>query len=126
MWIDKTKDAKQKLGISYREIANRTNGKLSERDVMKMLKGEYKRPTVDDVIALGAALKLTPTQLFEDSSLVIESAETAKEATDLREENKRLTTEVECLKKQLEHKDELLAAKEEALEAYKIIVRSKQ
>ena len=126
MWIDKTKDAKQKLGISYREIANRTNGKLSERDVMKMLKGEYKRPTVDDVIVLGAALNLTPTQLFEDSSLVIESAETAKEATDLREENKRLTAEVECLKKQLEHKDELLAAKEEALEAYKIIVRSKQ
>jgi transcriptional regulator with XRE-family HTH domain len=126
MWIDKTKDAKQKLGISYREIANRTNGKLSERDVMKMLKGDYKRPTVDDVIGLGAALNLTPTQLFEDSSLVIESAETAKEATDLREKNKQLTAEVECLKKQLEHKNELLAAKEEALEAYKIIVRSKQ
>ena len=126
MWIDKTKDAKQKLGISYREIANRTNGKLSERDVMKMLKGDYKRPTVDDVIGLGAALNLTPTQLFEDSSLVIESAETAKEATDLREKNKQLPAEVECLKKQLEHKNELLAAKEEALEAYKIIVRSKQ
>ena len=126
MWIDKTKDAKQKLGISYREIANRTNGKLSERDVMKMLKGEYKRPTVDDVIVLGSVLNLTPTQLFEDSSLVIESAETAKEATDLREKNKQLTAEVECLKKQLEHKNELLAAKEEALEAYKIIVRSKQ
>lgn len=126
MWIDKTKDAKQKLGISYREIANRTNGKLSERDVMKMLKGDYKRPTVDDVIVLGAALNLTPTQLFEDSSLVIESAETAKEAVDLREENKKLTAELECLKQQLEHKKELLAAKEEALEAYKIIVRSKQ
>lgn len=123
MWIDKTKDAKQKLGISYREIANRTNGKLSERDVMKMLKGDYKRPTVDDVIVLGAALNLTPTQLFEDSSLVIESAETAKEAVDLREENKQLTAEVEDLKKQLEHKNELLAAKEEALEAYKIIVK---
>jgi transcriptional regulator with XRE-family HTH domain len=123
MWIDKTKDAKQKLGISYREIANRTNGKLSERDVMKMLKGDYKRPTVDDVIVLGAALNLTPTQLFEDSSLVIESAETAKEAVDLREENKQLTDEVESLKIQLEHKNELLAAKEEALEAYKIIVK---
>ena len=123
MWIDKTKDAKQKLGISYREIANRTNGKLSERDVMKMIKGDYKRPPVDDVIVLGAALNLTPTQLFEDSSLVIESAETANEAADLREENKQLTVEVECLKKQLEHKNELLAAKEEALEAYKIIVK---
>lgn len=123
MWIDKTKDAKQKLGISYREIANMTSGKLSERDVMKMLKGDYKRPTVDDVIVLGTALNLTPTQLFEDSSLVIESAETAKEATDLREKNKQLTAEVECLKKQLEHKNELLAAKEEALEAYKIIVK---
>jgi transcriptional regulator with XRE-family HTH domain len=125
MWIDKAREARQKLGISYRETANRTNGKLSERDVMKMLKGEYKRPPVDDVIVLGAALNLTPTQLFEDSSLVIESAETAKEATDLRDENKRLTSEVESLKKEIEYKDKLLAAKEEALEAYKIIVRSK-
>lgn len=122
MWIEKARDARQRLGYSYRKTANRTEGKLSERDVMKMLKGEYKRPTVDDVIVLGAALELTPAQLFEDSSLVIESAETAKEVIDLREKNKSLEAEVASLKTELDHKKALIAAKDETIEAYKIII----
>ena len=54
MWIDRVKEAKQKSGLSYREISIATKGKLSERDVMRLLNGEYKKPFVDDVKLTGA------------------------------------------------------------------------
>lgn len=127
MWIDRVKEAKQKLDLSYREISIETKGKLSERDVMRMIKGEYKKPFVDDVIALGAALKLSPKELFEEANLVVESTVSAQKSTEISNENDRLLSEVECLKKEIEHlktlillKDELLEAKNELLATYRL------
>lgn len=119
MWIDRVKEAKKQLGMSYREISIATEGKLSERDVMRLINGEYKKPFVDDVMALGAALKLTPAQLFEDSSIVVETTATAQESANLRIENEKLTAKVNSLESELAHKKELLEAKEELLTIYK-------
>lgn len=119
MWIDRVKEAKQKLGLSYREIASRTNGKLSERDVMRMIKGEYKRADVGDVIELGAALKLSPRDLFEEANLVVESIDTAQESSRISNENEKLIAEIEKLKNELEFKNALLTAKDEIIELYK-------
>lgn len=126
MWIDRAKEAKKRLNMSAKSISIATDGKLSERDVIKLLSGDYKKPFVDDVIALGAALKLTPKELFEESNIVVETTTTAQETSNIRQENDRLTSEVECLKKEIEHlktlirlKDELLEAKNELLESYR-------
>jgi hypothetical protein len=119
MWIDRVKEAKQKLGLSYREISIETKGKLSERDVMRMIKGEYKRPNVADVIELGAALKLSPRELFEEANLVVESIDTAQESSRISNENEKLLAEIEKLKNELEFKNALLTAKDEIIELYK-------
>ena len=108
MWIDKAKEAKKNLNISYEAISLATNGKLSKRDVMRLLAGEYKKPFVDDVITLGAALKLTPQQLFGEENMVVESASTAAETAALK-------ARIEALERELAHKEELLAHKEEVI-----------
>ena len=108
MWIDKVKEAKKTLNMSNKAISLETNGKLSERDVMRLLGGEYKKPYVDDVITLGAALKLTPQQLFGEENMVVESASTATETAALK-------ARIEALERELAHKEELLAHKEEVI-----------
>ena len=108
MWIDKAKESKKILNMSNKAISLATNGKLSERDVMRLLGGEYKKPYVDDVITLGAALKLTPQQLFGEENMVVESASSATEATALK-------ARIEALERELAHKEELLALKDELL-----------
>jgi hypothetical protein len=112
MWIDKAKEAKKNLNISYEAISLATNGKLSKRDVMRLLAGEYKKPFVDDVITLGAALKLTPQQLFGEENMVVESASSASENTALK-------ARIDLLERELAHKVELLALKDELLRLYR-------
>lgn len=123
MWIDRVKEAKQKLGLSYIEIASKTNGKLSKRDVMRMIKGEYKRPNVEDVIELGAALNLSPRELFEEANLVVESIDTAQESSRISNENEKLLAEIEQLKAVIEHQKELLTAKEDIILVYKKLTK---
>lgn len=117
MWIDKAKEAKKALNMSNKAISLATNGKLSERDVMRLLGGEYKKPYVDDVITLGAALKLTPQQLFGEENMVVESASAATEATALKARIE--TLEREQLERELAHKEEVLALKDELLRLYR-------
>lgn len=112
MWIDKAKEAKKNLNISYEAISLATNGKLSKRDVMRLLAGEYKKPFIDDVITLGAALKLTPQQLFGEENMVVESASSASENTALK-------ARIDLLERELAHKEELLALKGELLDLYR-------
>jgi transcriptional regulator with XRE-family HTH domain len=123
MWIDRVKEAKQKLGLSYQEIASRTSGKLSQRDVMRMIKGDYKKPFVDDVIELGAALKLSPKDLFEEANLVVESTAAAQESSKISNENEKLLAEIEKLNTVIEHQKELLTAKDELIEVYKKLTK---
>jgi hypothetical protein len=119
MWIEKVKEAKKRLDLSYREISIATEGKLSERDVLRLINGDYKKPFVDDVITLGAALKLSPAQLFEDSSIVVESVATAQESSALAEENAKLSDQVVALKKECDYLRELLKTKNELLDVYR-------
>lgn len=119
MWIDKVKEAKKALGLSNRAISVETKGKLSERDVMRLLNGEFKKPFVDDVIALGAAVKLSPQQLFGDANSVVENASTIADIAELKLTNCALAAEKENLKNEITHKNEILKLKEELLDMYR-------
>lgn len=116
MWLETVKEAKKKLGISCKAISVATAGKLSERDVIRLLGGEYKKPFVDDVIALGAALKLTPQQLFDEGNVVMDTS-TATELSDLRAKVTALNAKIEALETDLAYKNDLLKIKDELLEA---------
>lgn len=124
MWIDRVKEAKKRLGMSSREIAAATEGKLSERDVIRLLGGEYKKPFVDDVIALGAALRLSPHELFGETHTVVENEKTVVDAADLQAQITSLKAEIECLKREIEHKDKLIEMKDELLEAKSELLES--
>ena len=123
MWIDRVKEAKKALGLSSRKIALKTEGKLSERDVTRLIGGEYKKPFVDDVIALGAAVNLSPQQLFAETNAIIELSSSAVEAADLKADNASLSArvqslelEVSYLKDMIEHKDKIIRLLEKNLE----------
>jgi hypothetical protein len=88
-----------------------------------MIKGEYKKPFVDDVIDLGAALKLSPKDLFEEANLVVESTAAAQESSKISNENEKLLAEVEQLKSTIEHLKELLTAKEDLILVYKKLTK---
>lgn len=124
MWLDNLKELKKKKGMSVKQIADMTN--LPERTVNRIFSGDTDNPYVDTlhriVAVLGGSLDdiLADTKAVVASESVVELQENVEVATaklDLKEvENDMLktkvaaqATEIELLKKELAHKDELLA-----------------
>jgi hypothetical protein len=115
VWIDKVKDAKKALKMSNREIAEATEGKLSERDVAKLLNGEYKKPFVDDVIVLGMALKLSTADLFSETTAVVLDEAAQKDTAELRAKVAELTERINILEVEAVWKDKLIKVYEHFL-----------
>lgn len=115
MWIDKAKEAKKALKMSNREIAEATEGKLSERDVAKLLNGEYKKPFVDDVIVLGMALKLSTADLFSETTAVVLDEAAQKDTAELRAKVAELTERINILEVEAVWKDKLIKVYEHFL-----------
>ena len=115
MWIDRVKEAKKTLHLSSREISIKTEGKLSERDVIRLINGEYKKPFVDDVIAIGAALNLSPEQLFRETSVVVETKSAAVESDEIKADNESLSAKVENLEREIAYLKELINHKDKII-----------
>jgi transcriptional regulator with XRE-family HTH domain len=118
-------------GMSVKQIADKTN--LPERTVARIFSGDTDNPYVDTlhriVTALGGSLDdiLADTKVVVATETLVEVKETLAEVEGaanvmeaerdlikienerLKVENARLTTENELLKRELQHKDELLA-----------------
>ena len=124
MWLDNLKELKKKTGMSTKQIAEAT--KLPERTVSRIFSGDTDHPYVDTVFIIVTALGGTLNDIFADTKVVVATDELVeiKEAVDVVEaerdlvltENEMLktkitalTTEIELLKKELQHKEELLA-----------------
>lgn len=117
--------------MTSKQIADKTN--LPERTVVRLFSGDTDNPYVDTlhriVTALGGSLDdiLADTKVVVSSETIVEVKETLEEVKDtanvmqaerdiikienerLKVENASLTTELMLLKKELQHKDELLA-----------------
>ena len=126
MWKERINEEKKALNISTKTMSERTRGHLPERTITRILSGETPNPRIDTIIELGESVGLTPQELFADTNAVAatESIVDIKENANVVEaerdltlvENEMLktkvaalTTENELLKKELQHKDELLA-----------------
>ena len=110
--------------MSSKQIADKT--KLPERTVNRIFAGETDHPYVDTVHTIVTAMGGTLNDIFADTKVVVATDELVeiKEAVGvveaerdyvlvenemLKAKNAALTTEIELLKKELQHKEELLA-----------------
>lgn len=124
MWLDNLKALKQKTGMSSKQIADRTN--LPERTVVRIFSGDTDNPYVDTlhriVTVLGGSLDdiLADSKAVVSTESIVEIKENANviaaqhdvmavENDMLKAKVAALTTELELLKKELAHKEELLA-----------------
>lgn len=124
MWLDSLKELKSKTGMTSKQIADKTN--LPERTVSRIFSGDTDNPYADTlhriVVALGGSLDdiLADTKAVVGTESTAELIETVEVITAqsglmsvenemLRKKNDALTTEIELLKKELAHKEELLA-----------------
>ena len=71
MWRDRALQIMKEKGLSRRDVADRSKGKLTEKKVIRLLSGETKLPCIDDVNDIATALGVTLASLVSDSDLVI-------------------------------------------------------
>jgi transcriptional regulator with XRE-family HTH domain len=124
MWLDNLKLLKSRTGMSVKVIAEKTN--LPERTVSRIFSGETPNPYVDTLHRIVTVLGGSLDDILADTKAVVaqESLVEAQETADVLEaqrdlkaaENEvllakvaALTAEVDLLKKELNHKEELLA-----------------
>ena len=124
MWLDNLKELKKSKGMTLTQIADAT--KIPESTIKRIFSGDTDNPYVDTlhriVTVLGGSLDdiLTDTKAVVATESLVEVKETAEviaaqhdllsvENEMLKTKNVALTTEIELLKKELAHKEELLA-----------------
>jgi predicted transcriptional regulator len=131
MWLDNLKELKRVTGMSPKQIADKTN--LPERTVIRIFSGDTDNLYVDTlhriVTVLGGSLDdiLADTKVVVATESLVEVKETLEEVKGtanvmeaerdlikienerLKIENANMATELQLLKKELQHKEELLA-----------------
>lgn len=124
MWLDNLKELKRVSGMSTKQIAEKAN--LPERTVARIIAGETDHPRIDTLGLIVDALGGTLQDVFADTNVIVateklvaikEVAEVVEAERDviavendmLKAKNAALTTENELLRKELAHKEELLA-----------------
>lgn len=124
MWLDNLKELKKKTGMTVKQIAEKTT--LPERTINRIFSGETDHPYADTLDIIVKALGYDLGDIFADTSVVVATDELVeiKESVDvveaerdlilvenemLKSKNSALITENELLKKEIQHKDELLA-----------------
>lgn len=124
MWLENLQELKKKVGMSTKQIAEKTS--LPERTVIRIFSGETDHPYADTLDIIVKALGYDLGDIFADTGVIVATTELVeiKESVDVVEAERdltivendmlkakvaALTTEIELLKKELQHKDELLA-----------------
>ena len=124
MWLDNLKELKNGSGMTSKQIADAT--KIPESTIKRIFSGETDDPYVSTihriVVVLGGSLDhvLADTNAVLSTDNIVNVKETAglaeaernlmaAENEMLKAKNAALTTEIELLKKEIIHKEELLA-----------------
>lgn len=124
MWLDNLKELKKAKGMSAKQIAEKTN--LPERTVNRIFSGDTDNPYVDTLHRIVSVLGGSLDDILADTKVVVgeknlvtlqENVEVATAERDLiaaenailKDKVAALTAEIDMLKMQLNHKEELLA-----------------
>ncbi len=123
-WRIALNELKEKTGITYKQIADTLN--VSEKSVSRVFNGDAKNPGLVFVSQIIGVLGGSTSVILGEAGAVIASPETLNlqaehealkaqynyiltENDVMATKNAALTAEVELLKKELQHKEELLA-----------------
>mgnify|MGYP002517572881 CR=1 FL=1 len=71
MWIENIIEAKQRLGISAKEMAARSKLGVSERTIRRILAREADSPRVDTVLDIGETVGLTGKEVFAETTALL-------------------------------------------------------
>lgn len=124
MWLDNLKELKKNKGMTCKQIANATQ--IPESTIKRIFSGDTDNPYVDTVRRIAIALDSSLDEIFAEAKVVlatetlVEVQETAeavaaeKEVIEVKNDMLEAKVaaqamEIELLKKELQHKDELLA-----------------
>lgn len=124
MWLENLKELKKKSGMTSKQIAEMTH--LPERTVVRIFSGETEHPYADTLDRIVKVFNCDLGDIFSDTEVIVgtpelvEIKETASiveaerdlivtENEMLKAKNAALTTEIELLKREIQHKDELIA-----------------
>lgn len=124
MWLENLIELKKRTGMSNKQISERTN--LPERTVNRIFSGDTDNPYVDTLHRIVSTLGGSLDDILADTKMVVATDELVeiKESVNVVEAQRDLTivendmlkkkvdalsTELELLKKEIQHKDELLA-----------------
>ena len=124
MWLENLQELKKKTGMTIKQIAEKSS--LPERTINRIFSGETDHPYADTLDIIVKALGYDLGDIFADTGVIVATTELVeiKECVDvveaerdlihaenemLKAKNAALTTENELLKKELQHKEELLA-----------------
>lgn len=130
MWREKIVEAKKAKNITTKMMSEKI--RLPEPTITRILSGKTETPRIDTVLELGAAVGLSPWELFSETTAVLsdkniavlqeeldktnaalsalQTAFTAlsEEITELKLKNVTLQSEKDMLRMQLEHKEEII------------------
>jgi transcriptional regulator with XRE-family HTH domain len=138
MWLDNLKDLKKKTGMTTKQIADKS--RLPERTVARIISGETDHPRIDTLGLIVDAMGVTLRDIFADTNVIVatETLSEVKEVAEIVEAERdevatknemleakvnALTMEIELLKSQLQHKDELLSVHKQYLAIIKSNIR---
>ena len=124
MWLENLKELKKQTGMSIKQIGERAN--LPEKTVNRVFSGDTEHPRIDTLVLIVDAMGGHLSEIFSDTNVVVatESLVEIKETAEAVEAENNvvsakndmlaakvaaLTMEVELLKRELQHKEELLA-----------------
>jgi transcriptional regulator with XRE-family HTH domain len=131
MWREQIIEAKKAKNITTKMMSEKV--RLPEQTIARILSGKTATPRIDTVLDLGAAVGLTPRELFSDTTSVLgdenlvvlqgkldeanvalsalqtEFASLSAENTDLKVKNVSLQAENDLLRIKLEHKEEIIS-----------------
>lgn len=124
MWLDNLKELKKSKGMTFTQLANAT--KIPESTIKRIFSGDTDNPYVDTIRRLAIALDSSLDEIFAETKFVVatetlaevkENAEVVEAERDfvlaelemLRSKTAAQEMEIQLLKKELQHKEELLA-----------------
>ena len=131
MWREKIIEAKKSKLITTKMMSEKV--RLPEQTITRIRSGKTETPRIDTVLELGAAVGLSPWEIFEETTAVLsdksiqmlqealdqanaalaalrsEYASLSEEATELRLKNVSISAENDLLKMKLEHKEEIIS-----------------
>lgn len=134
MWLDRIIEAKKAQGITTKQMAERIK-RFPEETIRRILSGKTKTPRVDTILDLGAAVGLSPYEIFAETSTYLgdETFKTLQAELDtIKAERDALATENKELRDKvvsLSHENEILKIKldfaEKLIETHEYYINSK-